>query len=70
MNAVHKKMINKTITTIDEKHTEMLNKFYENEMITIPALTVEIELLTSQLKNVRDNQIDQKICTPLLLPNL
>ena len=56
-----KKIIPKQNATIDEKHTEMLNKFYENETITIPALIVEIESLTSQVKSLRDNQIDQKM---------
>jgi len=56
-----KKNTPKQNATIDEKHTEMLNKFYENEMITIPSLYIEIESLDSELKTLRDNQIDRKM---------
>jgi len=56
-----KKNIPKQNATIDEKHTEMLNKFYENETITIPSLIAEVESLGSQLKTLNDNQIDQKM---------
>ena len=58
MNAVHKKTINKT-TTIDEKHTEMLNKFNLDEIETLPKLIEEIENLKPQMKGLNDNQIDQ-----------
>jgi cytoplasmic iron level regulating protein YaaA (DUF328/UPF0246 family) len=58
MNAVHKKTINKT-TTIDEKHTEMLNKFNLDEIETLPKLIEEIENLKTQMKGLNDNQIDQ-----------
>lgn len=59
MNAVHKKTINKNTATIDEKHTEMLNKFNIDEIETIPKLIEEIENFKNQLKSLTDNQIDQ-----------
>jgi len=59
MNTVHKKNINKNTTTIDEKHTEMLNKFNNDEIETIPKLIEDIENMKSQLKRLTDNQIDQ-----------
>ena len=58
MNAVHKKSINKT-TTIDEKHTEMLNRFNLDEIETLPKLNSEIQDLKCHLKALTDNQIDQ-----------
>jgi len=59
MNAVHKKAINKTTCTIDEKHTELLNKFNIDDIETIPKILEEIEILKNQLKGLNDNQIDQ-----------
>jgi hypothetical protein len=45
--------------TIDEKHTEMLNRFHLNETEKVPQLEQEIENLKTQVKLLQDNQIDQ-----------
>ena len=48
----------KQINTIDEKHTELLNLFYENEMETIPRLLAEKERLKAIIPTLQDHQID------------
>ena len=45
--------------TIDEKHTEMLNRFHANETEKVPQLEREIEDLKIKVKSLQDNQIDQ-----------
>jgi hypothetical protein len=45
-------------TTIDEKHTEMLNYFYELESNTIPNLIVEKKNLKQKLREQSTNKID------------
>lgn len=45
--------------TIDEKHTEMLNRFHLNETEKVPQLEQEIEDLKTKVKSLQDNQIDQ-----------
>jgi len=57
----HKKTIIKQNATIDEKHTEMLNQFHEDETNTIPLLTQEIETLKARLDGLSESQIDQKM---------
>ena len=44
--------------TIDEKHTEMLNLFENYEDIQIPQLQEEINVLKSQVKTLKSNQIE------------
>jgi hypothetical protein len=56
-----KKTIIKQNATIDEKHTEMLNQFHEDETNTIPLLTQEIETLKTRLDGLSESQIDQKM---------
>jgi hypothetical protein len=56
-----KKTVVKQNTTIDEKHTEMLNQFHEDETKTIPLLTQEIETLKTRLEELSESQIDQKM---------
>ena len=48
----------KQSNTIDEKHTEMLNQFYENEMVLIPKLQEEKTRLKSLIPNLKENEID------------
>jgi len=45
-------------TTIDEKHTEMLNYFYELETHTIPNLIIEKKNLKQRLRELTTNKID------------
>ena len=45
--------------TIDEKHTELLNKFKENEDIQVPKLIQEIEQLKNRAKILGDHQIEE-----------
>ena len=56
-----KKTIIKQNATIDEKHTEMLNQFHEDETKTLPLLTQEIETLKARLDGLSESQIDQKM---------
>jgi len=46
--------------TIDEKHTEMLNRFHENDVNVIPSLLQEIEQLKSKAKNIQENPKNPK----------
>jgi len=46
------------MNTIDEKHTEMLNLFHENETNTIPKLIEEKELLKSKVSSLKEHEID------------
>lgn len=48
----------KSSSTIDEKHTEMLNKFHENETIKIPQLMAEKTRLKSLVATLQENEID------------
>ena len=45
--------------TIDEKHTEMLNLFYDIETVTIPNLVAEKTRLKNQIPTLKDHQIDE-----------
>ncbi len=45
--------------TIDEKHTEMLDKFHKSVSVQIPELESEIEFLKTEIRNLGDNQIDK-----------
>jgi len=57
MNQKQKK-VPKQMNTIDEKHTEMLNLFHENETTTIPKLILEKELLKSKVSSLKEHEID------------
>jgi len=57
MNQKQKK-VPKQMNTIDEKHTEMLNLFHENETTTIPKLIEEKELLKSKVSSLKEHEID------------
>jgi len=56
-----KKVQPKQMTSLDEKHTEMLDLFNENETETIPRLQIEIEELKTQIKSLPTNQIELKL---------
>ena len=56
-----KKVQSKQMTSLDEKHTEMLDIFNENETETIPRLQIEIEKLKTQIKSLPKNQIELKL---------
>ena len=45
-------------TTIDLKHTEMLNYFQKIESTTIPALLLEKQQLKDKIATLKENQID------------
>ena len=47
-----------TPNTIDEKHTEMLNQFHNNEENQVPKLIQEIAQLKARAKTLVDNQIE------------
>jgi hypothetical protein len=55
---IQKKPPPKQINTIDEKHTELLNLFHENETETIPRLIAEKERLKAIIPTLQDHQID------------
>jgi hypothetical protein len=46
------------INTIDEKHTEMLEKFRENETTIIPNLQTEIITLKNKIKTLNNDNIE------------
>jgi hypothetical protein len=56
--SIQKKPPPKQINTIDEKHTELLNLFHENETETIPRLIAEKERLKAIIPTLQDHQID------------
>jgi hypothetical protein len=55
---IPKKPPPKQSNTIDEKHTEMLNQFYENETEIIPKLLEEKNQLKSMISNLKEHEID------------
>ena len=55
-NVQHKQM-----TSLDEKHSELLTKFNENETIFIPKLVKEIATLKSQYQSLPKSQIELKL---------
>jgi FtsZ-binding cell division protein ZapB len=57
MNAQNTKK-QKTLMSIDEKHTEILNNFNTYDIDTIPKLIQEIEELKTKTYTLHDNQID------------
>lgn len=54
-----KTLVPQTPNTIDEKHTELLKQFHDNENIIIPKLVQEIAQLKLKAKSLGDNQIDE-----------
>jgi|UniRef100_A0A6C0JLG0 hypothetical protein len=46
-------------TTIDEKHTEMLERFKDSECNKIPVIEQEITMLKDNVKKLNENQIEQ-----------
>lgn len=52
------KKCHQTANTIDEKHTEMLNQFHEIDTQTIPRLIEEKTVLKTQIRGLKENQID------------
>ena len=60
----HKKNSIKTLqvhspNTIDEKHTELLNQFNHDEIVTIPALVQEIAELKNKIRALDDSQVEE-----------
>ena len=49
----------KQITSLDEKHSEMLEKFHHNKEYEIPKLKNEIKELKSMLQSYNKTQIDK-----------
>jgi len=61
-NVLLKKNVSKPFlhtSTIDEKHTEMLNQFHEIETNTVPSLIKEREHLKEVLKTLDETQIEK-----------
>jgi hypothetical protein len=54
-----KKIIPLSINTIDEKHTEMLNRFETIEKVTIPELISEKAKLKTIIPTLKEAQIDE-----------
>ena len=63
-NSTTKKSHNNLHTTIDLKHTEMLQNFQNIENTTIPNLLKEKKNLKNQISSLNDNQIEEymEIC--------
>jgi hypothetical protein len=60
--ATHAKKVQpKQMTSLDEKHTEMLDLFNENETEVIPVLQKEIESLKAQSQTLSKTQIELKL---------
>ena len=58
-NSKNQQTTKSTSNTIDEKHTEMLNRFHEIETTTIPNLQAEKTRLKTIIPTLKDNQIDE-----------
>jgi Poxvirus Late Transcription Factor VLTF3 like len=55
----NKKPPPKNITTIDEKHTEMLDQFHKIEVEDIPRLKQEIVVLKQTIRELTTDQVEQ-----------
>lgn len=55
----HANMQNPAITSIDNKHTEMLDEIYNTETVLIPKLEQELSMLKTRGKNI--DQLDEKL---------
>jgi hypothetical protein len=60
-HSTKKKKIQQSTITIDEKHTQMLNQFYNVDVDTIPQLESKLALLKRHLQALDENDIDQKM---------
>ena len=49
------------MTSLDEKHSELLSQFHENETILIPKLFTEIEELKTQYHSLPKKQIETRL---------
>jgi hypothetical protein len=49
----------KSVQTIDEKHTEILQQFHINNEQTIPKLKEEIQQLKDKIKTLKSHQLDE-----------
>ena len=54
---------NRTIHTIDEKHTTMIDSFHENETIKIPQLQEEKQKLKDYIRSLTPQQVEEIIET-------
>ena len=50
---------NQNIYTIDNKHSEMLERFNNIEQVLIPNLKKEKEELREKVKNLKENELDE-----------
>ena len=58
MSSTNKKIPPKQLTSLDEKHTEMLNHFHDLETITIPQLKEDIQEIKSKIRQLKDHEIE------------
>ncbi len=56
-----KNVQHKQITSLDEKHSELLSKYHSNETIKIPNLFTEIEELKTQYHSLPKKQIETRL---------
>jgi len=61
MNQINKKQVKSSNNTIDEKHTEMLDSFFEIETKTVPELIKQKRGLNNYLNNLKENQIEERM---------
>ena len=61
MNQTNKKQGKPPNNTIDEKHTEMLDSFFETDTKTIPDLTKQKTSLAHYLNTLKENQIEERM---------
>ena len=59
MNKSAKNAQLKQMTSLDEKHQEMLDKFDSNYTIHIPKLKQEVKLMKGKIKNLSKTQLDE-----------
>ena len=54
-----KTLLPQTPNTIDEKHTELLKQFHDNEEVQIPKIIQEIAQLKARARTLGDHQIEE-----------
>ena len=54
-----KQLQNQIIYTIDVKHSEMLEKFENTELIIIPGLQKEKEELRERVKHLKETELEE-----------
>lgn len=59
-NLKHITLSQKSATTLDGKHTEMSNKFLNDENVVIPSYNAEIENLSNRLESADDISLNQR----------